>query len=88
MCVREVNGRRSRAKEEVLWSALMEDFLLLSLKKCHVTRPDKEWDPELRGRLERAEAEGGGLDSIDWPVNQSHFVFSSMMFLTALQQIR
>lgn len=28
-------------------------------QKCHVTRPDKEWDPELRGRLERAEAEGG-----------------------------
>lgn len=56
-------------------------------QKCHVTRPDKEWDPELRGRLERAEAEGG-LDSIDWPVNQSHFVFSSVMFLTALQQIR
>lgn len=66
----EVNGRRSRAEEEVLWRALMEDFLLLSLKH---TQCDPSWQG-VGPRIQRTVREGGGwggLHSIDWPVNQS-----------------
>lgn len=43
-------------------------------QRRHVTRPDKEWDQELRGKLE-GEGAQGGLHATDWPVNQSDFVF-------------
>lgn len=52
----------------------------------HVTRPEKERDRgQFRGRSERA-GDKVGFDSIDWPVNQSKFGFSSssLIFLTAL----
>lgn len=47
----------------------------------HVTRP-KEVGP----RIQRKVREGGGCGGLGRQVHQSDFVFSSMIFLTALQQ--
>lgn len=52
-------GGGAGEKEEVLWSALMEDFLLLVSQTRHVTRPDKEEREEEYRERQRREGRGG-----------------------------